>query len=147
MHTTARFYYRFVDSVGFGSCDNCYGIGPRNHLCLRCCVSEGMVVGSCFVCHHKGPAWEGCQWCEYGRCLVSGYGSCDVCEEYGTLGSTCENCGDGVVEPIPVDLLLDSAAEVNLQVVTPTTCFHHVIPVTAVASRTRSRTRSTALSL
>ena len=121
--TTARFYYRFVDCIGFGSCDVCYRIGPQNHICLHCCVSEGMELGSCFVCNHRGPAWEDCQWCEGGRCLVSGYGECnnEDCEWYGPLGHGCSDCGEGVFTPVPLSHLFSNSAEVTLQVALPTT--------------------------
>jgi hypothetical protein len=137
--STARFYYRFVDSVGFGSCDGCYRIGPVNHLCLHCCVSEGMELGSCFVCHHGGPAWEDCQWCARGRCFVTGYGECDSedCDWNGPLGQPCSNCRDGVYAPIAYHLFSNSA-EVTLQVVLPSTTPTTTDSNNSVASRTRS---------
>jgi hypothetical protein len=98
---TPRYYFRFVDSVGFGSCDGCYRIGPVNRLCLNCCVSEGMTLGACFVCHHGGPAWEDCHWCERGRYLAPGYGRCPECDWYGPGGDDCHNCGDGIFVPLP----------------------------------------------
>ena len=121
--TRATFYYRFVDSVGFGSCDGCYGIGPVNHICLHCCISEGMELGSCLVCYHRGPAWETCQWCERGHCVVSGYGECnnEECEWEGALGEQCSNCGDGSFVPVEPTHLCSNAAEVTLLVPVPST--------------------------
>jgi hypothetical protein len=134
---TPRYYFRFVDSVGFGSCDGCYRIGPVNRLCLKCCVSEGMTVGACFVCHHGGPAWESCHWCERGRYLAPGYGQCPECECYGPGGDDCQDCGDVFVVPIPPD-----PDEVVLVITTPIDLDPTNLDAVAqgVASRTRSRT-------
>ena len=124
---TARYYYRFVDSIGFGSCDGCNRIGPVNHLCLHCCVSEGMMLGSCFVCHHGGPAWEVCQWCEHGRCLVGGYGVCndEECEKFGPLNLPCSDCRQGIFVPLPHGSMFSNSAEVILKVVLPTISVNH----------------------
>ena len=126
---TARYYFRFLDTIGFGSCDGCSRIGPRNHLCLHCCVSEGMVLGSCYVCHHGGPAWEACQWCVQGRCVLGGYGRCndEECEYYGPLGGTCLECGQGICETLSVDDLHSNSAEVRLRVLLPTTVVYHAV--------------------
>jgi hypothetical protein len=134
--STARFYYRFVDSIGFGSCDGCNRIGPERHLCLHCCVSEGMELGYCNVCHHAGAAWEECDWCRRGRCLVNGYGECNSedCDWKGPLGQPCGDCGEGVFEPIPISHLFSNAAEVTLQVVVPSS----TDPTIGNSSRTRS---------
>jgi hypothetical protein len=107
--STARFHFRFVDTIGFGSCDGCYRIGAVDHLCLHCCVSEGMTLGSCFVCSHDGPAWESCDWCRDGRFLPPGHGQCVECEYYGTVGEECHNCENGVFAPIPEEAELDSS--------------------------------------
>ena len=125
---TPRYVYRFVDSIGFGSCNGCNAIGPEGHLCLRCCVLEGMVLGSCNVCHHGGPAWEACQWCRRGRCLVSGYGECnnEDCEVNGTLGDPCSDCGEGSYAPVPLSHLFSNSAEVHLHVALPTTGVYEV---------------------
>jgi hypothetical protein len=135
---TPRYYFRFVDSIGFGSCDGCYRIGPVNRLCLDCCVSEGMTLGACFVCHHGGPAWEGCHWCERGRYLAPGYGQCRECDWHGPGGEDCHNCDDGVFAPIPPE----DPDDVVL-VITTTTDLDSANSdsvVQGVASRTRSRT-------
>ena len=126
---TAHYYYRFVDTIGFGSFDGCYRIGPLGHLCLHCCVSEGMVLGSCFVCHHGGPAWEVCLWCKRGRCLVSGYGECnnEDCDWNGPLDQPCDDCGESVFGPVPPGRLFHNSAEVVLKVVLPTTGVYHVV--------------------
>jgi hypothetical protein len=50
---------------------------------------------------------------------------------YGTLGPMCSHCGVGVVVPVQVSDLHSNAAEVNLQVVMPTTGVLDVIPVTS----------------
>jgi hypothetical protein len=107
--TTARFYFRFVDRVGFGSCDGCYQIGPVDHLCLHCCVSEGMTLGSCFVCMNDGPAWEQCHWCKQGRYLPPGYGQCCECEWHGIVGEACQNCEDGLFTQLAVNSRSDSS--------------------------------------
>jgi len=149
MPSTARYYFRFLDTIGFGSCNGCSRIGPRDHLCLHCCVSEGMELGSCHVCHHGGPAWEMCQWCAHGRCLVGGYGVCndEDCEYYGPLNQSCSECGHGVFVPLTVDSLFCNSAEVVLKVVLPTTGVYHVVFINneatfvldnVVSSRTRS---------
>ena len=138
---TPRYYFRFVDTIGFGSCDACYRIGPVNHLCLHCCVSEGMTIGPCFVCHHAGPVWEECQWCERGRCLAPGYGQCRECEWHGIVGEECQNCGDGFFTPLSAsgsgsdssNVLLDIIVSSELQETDSATDSDQ-----PVASRTRS---------
>jgi hypothetical protein len=113
--STPRYYFRFVDTIGFGSCDACYRIGPVNHLCLHCCVAEGMTLGACFVCQHEGPVWEECQWCERGRCLDPGYGQCQECEWHGTVGDECRNCEDGFFTPLSDSGSVDIIVSAELQ--------------------------------
>jgi hypothetical protein len=95
--TSPHFRFGFVDHLGFGSCDNCNQEGPVNRLCLRCCVAEGMILGICFVCSHKGPVWYECDWCEAGEHMPPVFGMCDNCEKRGPGGKACE-CGDGTYD-------------------------------------------------
>jgi hypothetical protein len=88
------FYYRFEDTIGIGACSACGRNGPENRLCLDCYESEGFVLGVCFACSHEGPVWEGCVWCERGRYLADGYGSCKECDNKGTVGDACSACED-----------------------------------------------------
>jgi hypothetical protein len=97
---TARFYFRFVDSIGFDSCDTCYQTGPVDHFCLKCCFSEGMTLGSCFVCHNGGPVWEYFHWCKRGHALPPVHGQCHKCKYHGILGKHCNNCDDGTFLPV-----------------------------------------------
>ena len=142
--STPRYYFRFVDTIGFGSCDACYRIGPVNHVCLHCCISEGMTLGSCFVCHHEGPVWEECQWCERGRCLAPGYGQCRECEWHGTVGDECRNCEDGIFTPLSVsgsdssNVLLDIIVLAEMQEASSSDTDSDQ----PVASRTRSLDRT-----
>jgi hypothetical protein len=91
-------YYRYimVDTRGLGSCRNCYNIGPVDMICLDCCVkAQGVTLGQCFACPHRGPVWEACEWCKEGQNLPPVYGICDVCDHRGEVGDECESCGDG----------------------------------------------------
>jgi hypothetical protein len=94
---TAEYRYHFVDHIGFGTCDSCGQEGPRNKLCLHCCVSEGMILGVCFVCLHKGRVWDGCEWCDSGQYMAPVFGMCTSCEYRGPSGEVCQ-CDDGVYD-------------------------------------------------
>ena len=93
--SSARYWYRFEDTIELGSCDGCNRTGPEDRLCLDCCVSEGMVIGACYGCNNDGPIWENCHWCLQGRYVSADYGVCE-CDWYGPVGAECTNCEDGV---------------------------------------------------
>ena len=114
-----------------------------NHLCLHCCASEGMVLGTCFVCQHDGPAWEKCHWCERGLSIPPGSGQCRECGWYGVVGDNCTGCDDDVYAPIPEDTGSDSdSSNVLLDIVVaadpPTDTDSDTDSEHPVASRTRS---------
>jgi hypothetical protein len=88
-----RFY--FVDSVGFGTCDNCGEEGSFKMLCLTCCKTEGMVLEARSVCNNCSPVWKKCEGCNWGQYVPPVYDCCDSCGEQGPVGVRCDGCRDG----------------------------------------------------